>query len=133
MWLWESELRELGFRRRGERYWQCSRRFDLPAEGHLSLFSWSEQTLPAARAGRPRYLVELTEFHVTFLIGHDHFHFYYHERGEHEWVPAGHTSSGEIRRLRHDPRVLRDRADGIASALVTAFGGVYCGRQGRGG
>ena len=27
MWLWDGELRRLGFRRKSERYWQCERRF----------------------------------------------------------------------------------------------------------
>ena len=129
MWLWESELRELGFRRKGERYWQCALRFGLREDDHLSVFSWSEQTLPAGRGGRPRYLIELTEFHVTFLIGHDNVHFYYHERRENDWAPAGHTSSAEIRRLRHDPRALRNRADRVARAFVAALGGEYGGRQ----
>ena len=64
MWLWESELRELGFRRRSERYWRCDQRFNLSGIGHLSVFSWSEQTIPAGRTVRPlpegdRYLAFL--------------------------------------------------------------------------
>jgi hypothetical protein len=64
MWLWESELRELGFKRKSERYWRCERRFDLPDHAHLSVFSWGEQSIPAGRSGPARFLVELTEFHV---------------------------------------------------------------------
>jgi hypothetical protein len=129
MWLWESELHELGFRRKGERYWRCVRRFGLREDDHLSVFSWAEQALPAGGTRRPRYLVELTEFHVTFLIGHDNVHFYYHERLENDWVSAGHTSPGEIRRLGHDPPALRHRADRIAGAFVAALGGAFHPRQ----
>jgi hypothetical protein len=70
MWLWESELRALGFRRRAERCWQCERRFGLPAWGHLSLFPWGEQTLPGGRL-----LIELDTFHVTFAVEGEHVHF----------------------------------------------------------
>jgi hypothetical protein len=131
MWLWESELRELGFKRKSERYWQCERHFDLPDHAHLSVFSWGEQSIPAGRSGPVRFLVELTEFHVTFRLGLEHVHFYYHERLDNEWVPAGHTSGAEIRRLDHDPAPLRQAADVIAAALATALGGAYRPRPGR--
>jgi hypothetical protein len=123
MWLWESELRELGFRRKSDRYWQCERRFGLEDDEHLSIFSWSEQAIPSSASGPARFLVELTEFHLTFRIQCDHVHFYYHERLENEWFPEGHTSSTEIRRLGQDPLALRSRADQIASAFVAALGG----------
>jgi hypothetical protein len=96
MWQWDDALRQLGFRRRGERYWQCERGFGLRPVEHISIFSWSEQAIPGRR-GPARFLVEVTEFHVTFLLGGEHLHFYYHEHADHEWVPAGHTSANEIR------------------------------------
>src|SRR4051812_45307564 len=100
MWLWESELRELGFRRKSDRYWQCERCHELPDGAHLSVFSWGEQSIPGRRGGGPvRYLVELTEFHVTFRIGLENIHFYYHERLDNQWHPEGHTSGPEVRRL----------------------------------
>ena len=74
MWLWDVDLQRLGFRRRSERYWQCERRFGLGAADHLSVFSWSEQAIPGRR-GPARYLVELTEFHVTLTRGGEHLHF----------------------------------------------------------
>jgi hypothetical protein len=128
MWLWASELYELGFRRRSERYWQCERRFGLPNGAHLSLFSWGEQALPGA-SRRPRFLVELTEFHVTFVLRHEHVHFYYHEHLENEWRSGGHTSAAELRRLGADVRALRARADAVAAALVTAVGGAFQPRR----
>jgi hypothetical protein len=120
MWLWESELRALGFRRKSERYWQCERRFGLPVCGHLSVYCWSEHVVDGGRL-----LAELDTFHVTFLIGHDNIHFYYHERLENEWEPAGHTSSAEITRLGHDPRRLRLEADAVAARLVAALGRAF--------
>ncbi len=109
MWLWEAELRERGFRRKSDRYWQCERRFGLPGSAHLSVFSWSEQTIPPGRGGGRRFLVELTEFHVTFRIALEHIHFYYHERGDNEWQPCGHTSATELRRLGCEPAALGGR------------------------
>jgi hypothetical protein len=129
MWLWESELRELGFRRKRERYWQCVGRLGLRDGEHLSLFSWGEQALPAGRRRAVRYLVELTEFHVTFTLGHEHVHFYYHERLENDWLPCGHTSATELRRLGCAVAALRDRADGIATALARALGGTLLPRD----
>lgn len=129
MWLWASELNDLGFRRKSERYWQCERRFGLPAAAHLSLFSWGEQALPADSA-HPLVLVELTEFHVTFVLRHEHVHFYYHERLENDWEPGGHTSAAELRRLGADVRALRARADAIAATLIEALGGAFDPRDG---
>jgi hypothetical protein len=127
MWLWDIELRALGFRRKSERYWQCVRRFELPDAAYLSLFSWSEQFIPA---GDGRYLVELSEFHVTFQIALERIHFYYHERSENAWKAAGHTSSREIRRLGVEPAQLRARADMTAALFIAAVGGVYHPRRG---
>src|SRR5262249_32891639 len=111
MWFWDIQLRALGFRRRAVRYWQCEGRFGLPGHGHISLFPWSE----LREAGGQ--LVDVSAFHVTFVIGLDHVHFYYHERHEHEWEPGGHTSAGELRRLGCDPDELRRAADTIAAAV----------------
>jgi len=76
-----------------------------------------------------RWLVELTEFHVTFQLGLEHVHFYYHEQGENAWRPAGHTSSAEIIRLGESPLAWRSRADASAAALVAALGGVLLPRR----
>jgi hypothetical protein len=130
MWLWESELRERGFRRKSERYWQCQRRYGMPDAVHLSIFSWSEQTLPGV-AGQPHYLVELTEFHLTFVRAGEHLHFYYHEHGDNLWHPGGHTSLVEIQRLGLDLATLRDEADAIARTFVEALGGVLLERGAR--
>ena len=116
-------MRTLGFRVKGPRYRQCVRRYGLRGDDHLSVYSWSEQTL--SDSGR---LVELTEFHVTFYRGGEHLHFYYHETLDNHWEPAGHTSANEIRRLGLDVQSLRDEADAVASALVAEMGGVIGGR-----
>src|SRR5262249_60227047 len=117
----ESEVRALGFRRKAERYWWCRRRFGLQEDEHLSLFSWSEQSIPDGSRRAVRFVVELTEFHVTLPFGHDNIHFYYHERLENEWSPGGHTSSAEVRRLGLDPAALRERADAVAAEFVAAL------------
>src|SRR5438874_13480322 len=124
MWQWDIDLRQLGFRRRGDGYWQCERRHGLERNDHLSVFSWSEQTLPGGR-----FLVELTEFHVTFYRGGEHLHFYYHELLDNHWQPAGHTSVNEIHRLGLDPEELRALADDIAAEVVFALDGVLLARK----
>jgi hypothetical protein len=126
MWRWDDDLRQLGFRRCGDRYWQCQRRHGLDGHDHLSVFSWSEQALPGGR-----FLVELTEFHVTFHRSGEHLHFYYHELLENHWQPVGYTSHNEIRRLRLDPSELRRLADAVAGQFVAALGGVLLGREGQ--
>jgi hypothetical protein len=131
MWLWDIDLHALGFRRKSERYWRCERRHGLRADAHLSVFSWSEQAIPGRRRGPSRYLVELTEFHVTFHVRLDRVHFYYHELGNNEWQPYGHTSGRELRRLGCDRRALRAEADGVAGLLVAALGGVLLPRRRR--
>ena len=57
-------------------------------------------------------------FDESFRIHHDN-----------EWLPAGHTSRTEIRRLGLDPNVLRAEADAIAEALVAALGGTCQPRE----
>jgi hypothetical protein len=126
MWQWDNDLRILGFRRKGERFWLCERRIGLADGDHLSIFSWSEQAIPAGRA--PRFLVELTEFHVTLVRAGENLHFYYHEYLENDWHPEGHTSRTEIRRLGLDPQALLAEADAVAAELVAALGGVLHGR-----
>ncbi|MBL8798997.1 MAG: hypothetical protein JNM56_34245 [Planctomycetia bacterium] len=126
MWLWDSDLRRLGFRRPGDRCWLCSRRWGLQPPDHLSIFPWSELK---DRTG-PR-LVELTEFHVTFVVGWERLHFYYHEMEPGDWQPGGHTSRGELRRLGCDPRSLRDRADSVAAQFIAALGGRCQARRAR--
>jgi hypothetical protein len=118
MWRWDGELGRIGFRRRGERFWLCERRYGLVGSDHVSVFSWSEQSLPGGT-----FLVEVTEFHVTLYRGGEHLHFYYHEMLDNQWHPAGHTSGAEIRRLGLDPERLRDQADLIAAVLAEALGG----------
>jgi hypothetical protein len=125
MWLWAAQLRELGFRRKSERYWQCDNRHGLPTNAHCSIFSWSEQSLPGGR-----FLVELTEFHVTFEIGFDNVHFYYHETSDYAWAPGGHTSFGEIAGLGVDPAILREEADEIARRCLELVDCLLVGREG---
>jgi hypothetical protein len=125
MWLYDLEFIPLGFRRKADRYWQCERRFGLSGDDHLSVYSWSEQRLPGGR-----FLVELTEFHVTFYRGGEHLHFYYHELLDNHWQPAGHTSHNEVRRLGLELGELRAMADAVALALVEALGGVLLPREG---
>jgi hypothetical protein len=122
MWQWDDDLRLLGFRRRGERYWQCERGYGLGQAEHVSIFSWGEQAIPGRR-GPARFLVEVTEFHVTFLLGGEHLHFYYHEYGDHEWRAAGHTSANEIRRVGAEVAVLRAHADAVAEEVIAGLGG----------
>jgi hypothetical protein len=124
MWLWEVQLYDLGFRRRSERYWSCARRFGLPDAAHVSIFSWSEQTIPDGR-----FLVELTEFHITYEIGLDNVHFYFHERADNIWRPGGHTWFPHIKRLGVNPIKLRKKARRSAGELIAALNGVMCGRR----
>ncbi len=125
MWIWTEQLRLLGFRRKSERYWQCVNHFELGPSEHLSLFPWSEVHL--AETGQT--LVELDTFHVTFIHGVDHIHFYYHEQNDNVWEPGGHTSSREIRRHGQCPREMRARADRIAAAFIHALTGSMLPRR----
>ncbi len=120
MWLWEFQPRPLGLRRLSDRYWQCERRHGLPADAYLSVFAHAHERRAARTAGRER--VDLCAFHVTFCLGVDRVHFYYHERAEGVWEPGGHTSGTEIRRYRREPAELRAAADRIASEFLSALG-----------
>jgi hypothetical protein len=133
MWLWLSELHRLGFRRRSERYWQCERRYGLPGSAYLSVFSHAQEVeRTGLHGGRER--VDVSAFHVTFCLGLDRVHFYYHEAAEAVWEAGGHTSIPEIRRYAVDPTELRARADQIAARMVTALGAELLPRsQSKGG
>ena len=121
MWLWNSELQQLGFRRLSERYWQCERRYGLPANAYLSLFSHASERQFTANSGQ-RERLDVCAFHLTFCLGVDRVHFYYHERDQGVWEPGGHTSAAEIRRYRMEPAELRAASDCIAAELVSALG-----------
>jgi hypothetical protein len=123
MWQWDGAMRAAGFRRRGERFWVCERRYGLRGHDHLAVFAWSEQRLPGGAV-----LVELTEFHVTYYRGGEPLHFYYHETAENHWQPGGHTSRAELGRLGLDLEELRGGADAVAGRLARALGGVLLGR-----
>lgn len=121
MWLWASELHRLGFKRKSERYWQCERRYGLPVHAYLSLYPWCEHT----DAASARQQIEVSAFHVTFQLGLERIHFYYHEYLDNEWEPGGHTSTREILRVHDDPVELRRLADAIAAALLKSLGCLY--------
>lgn len=135
MWLWEGELHAVGFRRRSRWYWQAQQRFGVPPNAYVSLFAGAQYRVAAAgkRSGLQR--VEASTFHVTFRLGVDNIHFYYHEVGTGEWEPGGRTSGEEIRRYGLEPAELRDQADAVACRVVAAFGGVlwprHAGTKGR--
>ncbi len=119
MWLWYSELQKRGFRRLSERYWQCERGYGLPVGAYLSLFPDACERMVFA-GGCERF--EVCAFHVTFCLGVDRVHFYYHEYDNGIWEPGGHTSRGEILRYNVGPDGLRNVADQIATELIEAFG-----------
>ncbi len=118
MWIWESELRELKFKSKSDHYWQCERGLDLPEAAYISIYPWSSRTHPALGIT----IHEITAFHVTFLLGTEHIHFYYHEGEDEEWEPGGHTSTKEILRVHPAPKKLRRLADRIAKQFATALG-----------
>jgi hypothetical protein len=121
MWLWVCELRSLGLRRLSARYWQCVRRYGLPAEAYLSIFSHAceRQTTPG---GNELERIDLCAFHVTFCLGVDRVHFYFHEVADGVWEPGGHTSAVEIRRHLREPAELRTLADRVAAEFLSALG-----------
>jgi hypothetical protein len=125
MWLWACELRRLGFRRLSERYWQCERRYGLPDGAYLSAFAHAREREPS---GRER--VDVCAFHVTFCLGVDRVHFYYHEATDAAWEPGGHTSAAEIRRYAVEPAEPRRTADAVAARLVSALGSELLPRDG---
>lgn len=129
MWLWDRELQAVGFRRRSSGYWQCERRFGLPAHAYISLFAWSDWAETAGEEHRGRQFVEVSAFHVTFMLDFDNVHFYYHEHGENVWEPGGHTSSLEIERHGVAALELRVEADAIAARLVAALKGEFLQRD----
>ena len=124
MWLYDARMSELGFRRKGERYWCCDRRHGLGGHDHVSVFCWSELRSPDGRR-----LIELTEFHVTLYRGGERLHFYYHEHDDNHWRHEGNTSHAEIRRLGLEPAALRAEAEAVARELVAALGGVLTGEE----
>jgi hypothetical protein len=128
MWLWDWELHQVGFRCRSEGYWQCEVGHGLPDDCYLSLFVHHSGRARNGR-GPGRRPLEVSAFHVTFLLGVDRIHFYYHEVAENAWEPGGHTSSGEILRHGVEPHALRDEADVIAARLVAALGGAWRPRR----
>lgn len=119
MILWTSDLRRLGFREKGHRYWQCDRGYGLPNDAHLSLFLWTH-----ARASPRHSCYEFAEFHVTFEVAGHNVHFYYHEVDENRWAAEGHTSRSECDLLGIDVDALRSIADAIAARVVERFSGV---------
>jgi hypothetical protein len=124
MWLWDLELQRIGIRRKSRRYWQGEGRFGLPAGAYVSMFVTARDNAPGRRRRGGSILLEVSAFHVTFLLNADNIHFYYHEVGEGVWAPGGHTSVAEIARHGTDARVLRDIADAVAAEVVAALGGI---------
>ena len=121
MWLWVCELHQRGLRRLSASYWQCERRYGLPDGAYLSLFvQVGEKQRTAGVVGRER--LDVAAFHVTFCLGVDRVHFYFHEVAEGVWEPGGHTSALEIRRYRREPAELRAVADRVAGEFLSALG-----------
>lgn len=123
MWIWDYQLREMGFRQKNDLYWQCDRGFGLAEGDHLSLFLWTEQAHASPAA--PKSAFELTEFHVTFFLERNHVHFYYHEVRDGHWEPGGHTSSLQLRALGYEPGNLLAEADAIAQEFVRTLDGAW--------
>src|SRR3954454_24667493 len=104
MWLWQDELHRAGSRRRSDGYWKAERRFGLPANAYVSVFAReSRRPVAGPLRGRGRQTnrpaAEVSAFHVTFVVGRDNVHFYYHESDDRAWSPGGHTTRREIRAL----------------------------------
>ena len=123
MWLLEAHLRELGFKRKSERYWQCENRYGLPSNAHFSLFPWSESSLSGGQI-----LVELTEFHITFAYGRKNIRFYYRRCSVEIWTPGFHSCFRKMQRLVDDPAALVRKADAVARTFIEALGGMLSER-----
>lgn len=138
MWLRQDELHRAGLRRRSDGYWKAERRFGLPANAYVSVFAREFRRPAAARLNSPKSgpgegrrrgrradprAAEVSAFHVTFVVGRDNVHFYYHESDDRTWSPGGHTTAREVRALAADPAELRAAADAVAAVLVAALGG----------
>lgn len=121
MWIINAELQRLGFRRRSRRYWQCERRYGLPNDAYLSIYAEGKDSHLDRDSGKSARILEVSAFHVTFLLDVDNVHFYYHEYGDGVWEAGGHTSSAEIARHDVDPRALRRLADAVAAELALAL------------
>jgi len=129
MWLWTCELKQLGFKRKSDRYFQCARGYGLN-EGefgksefcdgqYISLFLWTQNSRANATC------FELSEFHITMQLGGHNIHFYFHEKMANVWEHGGHTSSAEIHLLGYDANELCR----IATVIATNFIGSLQGEQ----
>lgn len=129
MWIWDFQLRQLGFRQKNDLYWRCERGFGLCEGDHLSAFLWTEEV--HSEIGGSKRAFELTEFHVTFLVERDHVHvhFYYHEVQNNRWEPGGYTSSIQLHGMGIEPRDLLVEADEIAQELVRRLQGEWIPRE----
>jgi hypothetical protein len=127
MWIWDFQLRQLGFRQKNDLYWRCERGFGLSEGDHLSVFLWTQEDHQEVAGSKRAF--ELTEFHVTFLIDRDHIHFYYHEIQDNRWKPGGHTSSIQLKGMGLDPQSLIQEADTVAQELVQMLKGRWMSRD----
>ena len=121
MWIWIWELKQMGFRQKSERYFQCARGFGLEQGQHLSLFLWTRNAKKNATC------FAVTEFHVTIQLGGDHLHFYYHELAQNVWRRGGHTSTIEIERLGYCAQTLRSHAEFVANQFIEQLNGEWMG------
>ena len=118
--LWSDDLKRLGFRPKGSRYWCCQRGYGLDSATHLSLFVCTTHVRVSADVA----CFDIAEFHVTFEVPGHNLHFYYHEGLPGHWTLGGHTSTAEIHRLGFDRVTLEQEANQIAAELIEAIGGV---------
>lgn len=118
MWLWICELKQLGFKQKSKRYFQCKRGHGLEIDSHISMFLWTRNG-----KGKNVTCYEVTEFHITIKRGGHNLHFYYHESAANEWQRGGHTSTNEIARLGYCAATLREHADLIARKFVANLNG----------
>lgn len=118
MWLWICELKQLGFKQKSNRYFQCTKGYGLENNGHISMFLWTRNG-----KGKNATCFEVNEFHITLKGGGHNLHFYYHERSENVWQQGGHTSTNEIELLGFCAEALREQADSIAKEFVAKLNG----------